>query len=105
MHVRFVKNRMSREVKVGFSWTVFFFGPFPFAFRGQWGWALFTAVLCFLTWGLAGMLMAFFANRITGRSLAENGWFICNPEAVPPSWNIAHPNETWRESEFFSNDR
>lgn len=86
-HVHFQKNGISREVKAGFSWTVFFFGAFPFAFRGQWGWFFLTILLCVCTWGLAGFVIAFFANKITARWLAENGWKVTagNP---PPSWGF-----------------
>ncbi len=28
-------TRQSKQVKVGFSWTVFFFGSFPALFRGD----------------------------------------------------------------------
>lgn len=88
MHVTFKKNKVIREVKVGFSWTVLFFGAFPFAFRGQWGWFFLTALLCICTYGLAGIVMAFFANKITARWLAENGWLVSSGQ-IPAGWGIA----------------
>lgn len=86
-HVHFQQNGISREVKAGLSWTVFFFGAFPFAFRGQWGWFVLTAVLCLLTWGLAGFVVAFFANKITARWLIENGWKV-SAGTPPESWGF-----------------
>lgn len=92
-HILFRKNGVRREVKVGYSWTTLFFGPFPFAFRGQWGWALFAAILCFLTYGLGGIVLGFYANRITGRHLFETGWQVLNPSQVPQHWNVDYDDE------------
>lgn len=86
-HVHFQKNNVTREVKAGFSWTVFFFGAFPFAFRGQWGWFFLTALICMATLGFGGVVVAFFANKVTGRWLAENGWTVT--AGIPPaSWGF-----------------
>lgn len=74
MHIKFRKNGLTREVKAGFSWTVLFFGPFPFLFRSQWGWFVGSFLLAWLTFGLSNFVMAFFANRLTARWLTENGW-------------------------------
>ena len=89
-HAVFRKNNVLREVKVGYSWTVFFFGPFPFMFRGQWGWAALAFLLCFLTYGLAGPFIGFFANRSTARFLAENGWTPLNLHVIPDHWGIGY---------------
>lgn len=88
MHVTFRKNKVIREVKVGFSWTVLFFGAFPFACRGMWGWFWLTVLLCVCTYGLGGIVMAFFANKITARWLAENGWMVSSGQ-IPAGWGIA----------------
>lgn len=86
MHVRFTKNGLTREVKAGFSWTVLFFGAFPFLFRGQWGWFILSAILGFATFGLSMLVMPFFANRLTARWLAERGWQVTDPAAK--RWGI-----------------
>lgn len=86
-HVHFQKNNISREVKAGFSWTVFFFGAFPFAFRGQWGWFFLTWIILGATFGFGGIIVAFFANKITARWLAENDWKVT--AGIPPaSWGF-----------------
>lgn len=86
MHVKFTKNGLSREVKAGFSWTVLFFGPFPFAFRGQWGWFLFGMILAIATYGISGLVLPFFANRLTARWLVEKGWRT--DDAAAARWGI-----------------
>ena len=84
MNIRFQKNGLTKEVAVGFSWTVFFFGPLPFAFREQW--IIFLAMLAanIVTSGIAGIIMAFFANKITARALIEDGWTTI--DRTPISW-------------------
>lgn len=86
MHIRFSKNGIHREVKAGFSWTVLFFGPIPFAFRGQAWHFLGYFLLAWLTMGLSNIVVAFFANGQTARWLAERGWQVTDPAAA--RWGI-----------------
>ena len=52
-----------KQVKVGFSWTVFFFGIFPPLFRGDWKWfgiiLLADLVLAILTAGIGTAIANF----------------------------------------------
>ena len=71
-----------RLVPVGFSWTMFFFGPFAPTFRGDWKWAIILfliAVLCaaisggFLGW-LPGVIGAFMWNKSYLNRLISDGF-------------------------------
>ena len=57
------KNGLRKEVKVGFSWTVLFFG---------------TILLGFATLGIGGavlgIVMSFVYNKIYIKDLIEKGW-------------------------------
>lgn len=90
MHIKFTKNGVSREVKVGFSWAVLFFGPLAFAYRGFWSAALLTLLFAFITLGLSAFVIPFVANKWYARWLAENGWSTL--EATPHSWRISNPS-------------
>lgn len=52
---------ITKTVKVGFSWTVFFFGFFVPLFRGDWKWAgimvLSELALAFLTMGFGTLIL------------------------------------------------
>lgn len=89
MEIVFTKGRLARTVKVGYSWTVAFFGPITFAVRGQWGMAIFTGILNLITYGLAGFVIAALANRSTARWLVENGWEPDEGQDMPADWEIA----------------
>lgn len=86
--ITFKKNGLTREVKVGYSWTVGLFGPFAFAARGHWAWAAGCFVLDMFTWGLGQVVLGQFANKITARWLVENGWSVSNPRSLPREWGI-----------------
>ncbi|MFG3612765.1 DUF2628 domain-containing protein [Rummeliibacillus sp. G93] len=68
-----------KNVKVGFSWTTFFFGFFPALFRGDLKWAIImfivAAALGSFTFGLGGMvadiIFAFIYNKIYIKELLE----------------------------------
>lgn len=52
-----------KEVKVGFSWTTFFFGGWVALFRGQWGEVLKWFLLNPFTLGIWGIIQCWTANK------------------------------------------
>lgn len=65
---------ITKTVKVGFSWTVFFFGFFVPLFRGDWKWAgvmaISSIVVAMFTYGIgAWVLLLIFAVKY-------NEWYI-----------------------------
>ena len=85
MLVRF-RNDMgiNREVKVGFSWTSFFFGGFPFLFRGMPLHGLGWIFLAIVTLGISNLILSFIINEQTAVYYLENGY---KPEG--PNWDVA----------------
>mgnify|MGYP000710947803 CR=1 FL=1 len=76
------KNGISKKVKLGFSWTTFFFGLFVPLIRGDLKWAGIFLGLSILagsfTFGIGstvvGIVMSFKYNQIYAKGLIENGW-------------------------------
>jgi hypothetical protein len=67
----------SKTAPVGFSWTTCLFGFWPALFRGDWKMALIIFVCTLFTYGLAGIVFAFFYNKmyITGL-VRKKFWFL-----------------------------
>lgn len=73
---------VSKDVKVGFSWTTFFFGFFPALFRGDLKWAaimfILSAILGSFTLGIGawicGIVFSFVYNKIYIKDLLEKGY-------------------------------
>ncbi len=63
-----------KEVKMGFSWTVFFFGPIALAIREQYIEAILCLIIGTLTMGIYQIYLAFTANEKLYRKLRENGY-------------------------------
>lgn len=59
-----------KQVKVGFSWTIFFFGGLPLLFRSMYG----HFIIVLLTFGLASFYYMFAGNRIYIKKLLEAGF-------------------------------
>lgn len=55
----YLKNSVgvTKHVKLGFSWTMLFFGFFVPLFRGDFKWTLISLVLSFVTCGLAWFVL------------------------------------------------
>ena len=61
-------------VKVGFSWTLFFFGVFVPLFRGDIKWTLIMFVAAFVTFGLSWLVFPFIYNKIYTQDLLNQGF-------------------------------
>ena len=72
MHVKFHKNGVTKEVKVGFSWTTLFFGWLIAASRGLWP----QAIIGFFTFNLSSLYYMFAINKVYANKLVEDGWSI-----------------------------
>ncbi|MCM3568996.1 DUF2628 domain-containing protein [Neobacillus mesonae] len=80
---------LTKEVKVGFSWTTFFFGFLPALFRGDLKWAVIMlvieGVLGSFTLGIgawiSGVVFSFVYNKIYIKELIEKGYFPANEES------------------------
>ena len=66
---------MVKQVKLGFSWTMLFFGIFVPLFRGDLKWTILSLILVVITSGFAWLILPFFYNRLYVKSLLESGWY------------------------------
>lgn len=66
---------MTKQVKLGFSWTMLFFGIFVPLFRGDLKWTILSLILTVITCGLAWLILPFIYNKLYIKSLLENGWY------------------------------
>lgn len=73
---------LTKNVKVGFSWTTFFFGFIPALFRGDLKWAIIMLILegvfgaftfGFGAW-VVGVVFSFVYNKIYIKELIEKGY-------------------------------
>lgn len=71
-----------KEIKVGFSWTTFFFGLFVPLFRGDIKWALIMLALSILAGvptsgvgsGIVGIIFSFMYNKFYTKDLLAKGY-------------------------------
>ena len=68
------KTGAIKEAPVGFSWTTFFFGPFPALFRGDYKWALIILILGVITFSLSGLVFMFIYNKLYIKDLIWAGF-------------------------------
>ncbi|WP_206711489.1 hypothetical protein [Peribacillus faecalis] len=69
-----------KEVKVGFSWTTFFFGGWVALFRGQWGELIKWFLLNPITLGIWGLIQCWTANKKTVIAVIEKGYTPASEE-------------------------
>ncbi|NLD06026.1 MAG: hypothetical protein GX672_09105 [Synergistaceae bacterium] len=70
-----------RTAKIGFSWTVFFFGFCVPIFRGDAKWALIMFATSVLTLWLANIIFCFTYNRTYIRDLLSKGFRPADEES------------------------
>lgn len=63
-----------KEAPVGFSWTVFFFGPLPPLFRGDWKFAILLFIIALFTFGLSNLVFMFIYNGLYIKGLIGDGF-------------------------------
>ena len=73
-----------RQVKVGFSWTTFFFGGFVFFFRGMSTHGMIWVLLTLVTMGFSNLFLMFMINKMTAHYYLEHGY-----KTVGEGWNVA----------------
>ena len=89
MYVTLTKSGLKKQVKVGFSWTTFFFGLFVPLIRGDLKWAAIMFALSVLAGALSlgigsffvGIIFSFVYNKVYIKDLIERGWQPNNDEA------------------------
>lgn len=67
---------VTKQVKVGFSWTMLFFGVFVPLFRGDIKWFLITLLIGLLTAGLSWLVFPFFYNKVYLEDLLNSGYKV-----------------------------
>lgn len=65
---------VNKQVKLGFSWTMLFFGIFVPLFRGDFKWTIITMLVSLVTVGLGWFVFPFIYNKIYIKELLEAGW-------------------------------
>ena len=72
----FIKNSVgyNKRVKLGFCWTMLFFGFLVPLFRGDFKWTILSLLLSIVTFGLAWLVLPFIYNRIYIKEMFEKGW-------------------------------
>lgn len=68
------RTNLTKQAKVGFSWTTLFFGFFPALFRGDFKWAIIQCLLNICTFGVSSLVFAFIYNKIYVTELIEKGY-------------------------------
>lgn len=73
-----------KQAPIGFSWTVFFWGGWVPLIRQDWMWGILLLLACIFTYGIAGIVVAFFYNKSYLTRLFNEGYYI---HALPQNVN------------------
>ena len=83
---KFELNGVIKEVPVGISWTIFFFGLFVPMFRGDSKWAIISVtilIISLFTFGIPGIILQIYLffryNKIYADDLMEKGYKELKP--------------------------
>lgn len=70
-----------KNAPVGFSWTVFFWGPIPAGMRGDFKWGAILLVLAILTSGFSSLVAAFVYNKFYIKDMLAKGYKVSSMPA------------------------
>ena len=70
-----------KRAPLGFSWTTLIFGGWVPLIRQDWLVGVLLMIACLVTYGIAGIVMAFFYNKMYAKSLFDKGYYI---HQLPP---------------------
>ena len=82
--MRHSKTGITKEGFIGFSWTYFFFGFFVPLFRGHYPYAgihFLISLANVWSFGIIGLVMAFFFNKFYTLRLIEEGYDFVEPDS------------------------
>ena len=65
---------LTKEVKIGFSWTMLFFGLFVPLIRGDLKWTLLSLIISIVTAGIGWLVLPFVYNKLYIKGLLESGY-------------------------------
>lgn len=85
IRMRNEKTGIVKDGFIGFSWTYFFFGFFVPLFRGHYplaGIHFLVSLANLFTWGIVGLVMAFFFNKFYTLRLIEDGYDFDDDESL-----------------------
>tara|TARA_X000001036_G_scaffold392370_1_gene391174 strand:+ start:861 stop:1175 length:315 start_codon:yes stop_codon:yes gene_type:complete len=82
LNMKHRQNQNMKKAPVGFSWTVFFFGFWPPAFRGDWKWFIIMLIATFITFGLSNFVFMFIYNKLHLNSLIDSGYAAADSKDV-----------------------
>ena len=73
-----LRNQMGvmKQVKVGFSWTMLFFGIFVPLVRGDIKWFFLSIIIVAITGGIAWLILPFFYNKAYLHDLMNKGYKV-----------------------------
>lgn len=81
MKIKLTNNAgITKECKLGFSWTMLFFGLLVPLFRGDGKWAGLSLLISILTCGLGWLVFPFIYNKKYIETLLEKGYKTTTPE-------------------------
>jgi len=80
----------TKKVPLGFSWTTAFWGGIPALIRQDWIWGICIVISCMATYGLAGIVAAFFYNKVYAKNLFDKGFKV---QELPSGYTESHVKE------------
>lgn len=93
-----------KQAKIGFSWTVFFFGCLPALFRGDFKWFLIIFLANMFTAGFSNLVFMFIYNKLYLSDLLTQGYRpadeFSRDTLISKGFLFNYPNKSQEEAEI-----